>query len=209
MVDVIPAILVKSREEFESRIASIRPAAKTLHIDIMDGKFVPNATLQPKDMPPTGKFAVEYHLMVQNPLEYVKMIGRKDATYEIHVEALSDIDGAISQIRKMGAKIILAISPDTPAEKIMPYLKKIDGVLVMFVYPGFSGQKYISAMEEKVRAIRKAAPKLRIEIDGGVGLQNAKSAVGAGASVLNVASAIFAAKNPIAAIEEIKKEAGA
>jgi ribulose-phosphate 3-epimerase len=206
MVEIVPAILVKTREEFEMRVVSVSPYVSRIQIDIMDGKFVPNATLPVDQLPPIPKnLLVEYHLMVENPLEYVKKIGKKGAIYELHVESLTDVQAAINAVKMMGGRVALAISPDTPISAVEPYLNSIEHVLVMTVHPGFSGQSYLSSMEEKMRAL--SAKGVVVEVDGGVGLGSAKRAAHAGATLLGVASAIFAKPDVKAAIAEIKKEA--
>jgi len=207
MVEIVPAILVKSKEEFASKIGAVVPYVKQVQIDIMDGKFVPNKTLAPEDFPPIPEsLVVEYHLMVENPLDYVKRIGKKDAIYEVHVESVKDIQAAIDEIKKMGGKVSLALSPDTPISSVEPYLSQIEHVLVMTVYPGFSGQKYLPSMERKMRQLKEKGAI--VEIDGGVGIGSAKSAAKAGATLLGVASAIFSKKDIGKAIEELEKDAG-
>jgi len=179
-----------------------------VQIDIMDGKFVPNTTLAPEEFPAIpSHLLVEYHLMVENPLDYVRRIGKKGAIYELHIESLKAIgvEKAISEVKKMGGRVALAISPDTPVSAVAPYLPLAEHVLIMTVYPGFSGQKYLSAMEAKMRAL--AAMGAVVEVDGGVGLGSAKSSAAAGATLLGVASAIFAQPEVAKAIAEIKMDA--
>ena len=211
MVEIIPAILVKDKTDFSSKINAVAPYVKCVQIDIMDGKFVPNTTLAIEEMPPIpSSLEVEYHLMVEKPLEYIKKIqakkfGNKNVVYALHVESLADIGVAIAEVKKMGGKVALAISPDTPVEKLEPYLKKIKHVLVMTVYPGFSGQSYLSKMEEKMKWL--SARGVVVEVDGGVGIGSAKTAAKAGATLLNVASAIFSKSDTKKAIEELEKDA--
>lgn len=206
MVEIVPAILVKDKSDFSSKIAAVAPHVKRVQIDVMDGKFVPNATLAPEEFTPIPPhLIVEYHLMVNEPLEYVKRIGKKGAIYEMHVESLKDVDAAISEVKRIGGRVALVVSPDTPVEKLEPYLKKIEHVLVMTVYPGFSGQSYLSKMEEKMRWLK--ARGVVVEVDGGVGIGSAKTAARAGATLLDVASAIFSKPDTKKAIEELKKDA--
>ena len=192
MIEIVPAILVKDKADFERKLASVSAHVKRVQIDIMDGKFVPNTTLSPEEFPPIPKkLLVEYHLMVENPLDYVRRIGKKGAIYELHVESLKEIgvEKAIASVKKMGGRVALAISPDTPVSAVAPYLAHVEHVLVMTVYPGFSGQKYLPAMEKKMREL--AGMGAVVEVDGGVGLGSARSAAAAGATLLGVASAIF------------------
>ena len=206
MVEIVPAILSKTREDFEAKVKAVAPYVKRVQIDIMDGKFVPNATLQPEDFPPIPPgLLVEFHLMVKDPLDYVQRIGKKGATYELHIETLTDVPAAIAEVKKMGGSVALAISPGTPARAVEPYISKVEHILVMTVYPGFSGQKYLSAMEEKMRWLSSRGAV--VEVDGGVGIGTAKTAAAAGATLLNVASGIFAKPDVKAAIAALKKDA--
>ena len=205
MVEIVPAILVKDADDFAAKVNAVAPYVKRVQVDIMDGKFVPNTTLAPEKFPPIpGKLLVEYHLMVNEPLEYVKRIGKKGAIYELHVESLKDVKKAISEVKKMGGRVALAISPDTPVERVEPYLKEIEHVLVMTVYPGFSGQKYIERMEAKMKWLSERG--VVVEVDGGVGLGSAKRSAAAGATLLGVASAIFAQPDVKKAIDGIKND---
>ena len=221
-VEIVPAILAKSREDFEKKLSQVSPYVKRVQIDIMDGKFVPNETLAVEEFPPIPeKLLAEYHLMVEKPLEYVRRIGRRGAIYELHVESFTGaggkggapkregwkkkLEGAISEIKRMGGRVALAVSPDTPAELLVPFLGKIEHALVMTVYPGFSGQKYLPEMEEKMLLLSKRGAV--VEIDGGVDEGNAGSAARAGATLLGVASGIFAKPDAGRAIAELKKQA--
>ncbi len=205
-VEIVPAILVKSRAEFEAKIALVAPFVARVQIDIMDGKFVPNKTLQPEEFPqlPIGLEA-EYHLMVENPIDYVRKIGKKGAIYEMHVESVKDVGAAVAEVKKLGGRVALVISPDTPVSSVEPYLPQIEHVLVMTVYPGFSGQKYLPAMEEKMRRLKGLGAI--VEVDGGIDIGTAKSAARAGATLLGVASGIFAKPDMKKAIEEMRKDA--
>ena len=206
MVEIVPAILVKTREDFAAKVALVAPHVSRVQIDVMDGKFVPNTTLAPEDFPAIPlHLLVEYHLMVENPLDYVRRIGKKGAIYELHIESLGDVSAAIAEVKKMGGRVALAISPDTPVSAVAPYLPQVEHVLIMTVYPGFSGQKYLPAMEAKMRAL--AAMGAVVEVDGGVGLGSAKSSAAAGATLLGVASAIFAQPDVARAIKDVKKDA--
>ena len=208
MVEIVPAILVKTREDFRQKVDSVSPHVSRVQIDIMDGKFVPNTTLAPEEFPSIPKhLLVEYHLMVENPLDYVKRIGKKGAIYELHIESLKGVGvkKAISAVKKMGGRVALAISPDTPVSAVVPYLSQVEHVLVMTVYPGFSGQKYLPSMEKKMREL--AALGAIVEVDGGVGLGSARRAAAAGATLLGVASAIFAQPDVARAIKKVNKDA--
>ncbi|VVC00240.1 Ribulose-phosphate 3 epimerase family protein [uncultured archaeon] len=224
MVEIIPAILVKDAAEFERRISLVAPYVKRVQIDIMDGKFVPNETLAPEKFPPIpSKLLVEYHLMVEKPLEYMKRIGKKDAIYEIHLESLTGASGrgggcvrSVDEVKKdwqllqaeakkMKSRLALVLSPDTPVEEVAPYLKDVEFVLIMTVYPGFSGQKYLSAMEGKMKWLKERG--VTVEVDGGLDIGTVRSSSKAGATLIGVASGIFAKPDIKKAIEELTKDA--
>jgi ribulose-phosphate 3-epimerase len=223
-VDIVPAILVKDAVEFSKRIALVEPFVSCVQIDIMDGNFVPNETLQPKDFPAIPKkLKVEYHLMVDEPLEYVRKIGKKNAIYEFHIESFSKaggrggkgsvkgkelerrVDEAIAACKKLKSEAALVLSPDTPAESLLPFKGKIRQVLVMTVYPGFSGQSYIAEMEKKMKWLTDNG--FVVEVDGGIDIGSAKTAARAGAILLGVASGIFAKPDIGKAIDALKKDA--
>jgi len=205
-IEIVPAILVKDAAEFSRRIRLVAPYVTRVQIDVMDGKFVPNETLAPEKFPSIpDKLEVEYHLMVKEPLDYVKRIGKKGAIYELHVESLTDIGAAIDYVKRLGGRVALAISPDTPVEAVAPYLKQVEFVLVMTVYPGFSGQKYLVKMEEKMRWLK--AHGVVVEVDGGLDIGTVKSAAKAGATLIGVASGIFGKADVKKAIGELKKDA--
>ncbi len=205
-VEIIPAILSKTKKDFAAKVKAVAPYVRAIQIDIMDGKFVPNETLEPEKFPPMPKkLLVQYHLMVQSPLDYVRRIGKKGAIYELHIESLSDVSGAISEVERMGGRVALALSPDTPARTVEPYIGKVQHILVMTVHPGFSGQKYLPEMEEKMRYLCGLGAK--VEIDGGVDLGSVKRAARAGATMFNVASGIFSKPDVKKAIEELKRDA--
>ncbi|MCX8197274.1 MAG: ribulose-phosphate 3-epimerase [Candidatus Micrarchaeota archaeon] len=205
-IEIIPAILSYTKEDFEAKVRLVQPYVKRIQIDVMDGKFVRNKTLDPAFFPPIPSgLEAQYHLMVEDPLDFVKKISHKGAIYEVHVEALEDIGSAISQIRKLGGKAALALSPDTPAQAAIPYLGQISHVLVMTVYPGFSGQKYLASMEPKIKELSLAGAK--VEIDGGVEVGTVRRAAKAGATMFAAASAIFSKPDPKKAIEELLQDA--
>ena len=205
-IEIVPAILVKDAADFSKKIAAVAPYVKRVQIDVMDGKFVPNETLAPEKFPSIPKkLEVEYHLMVKEPLEYVRRIGKKGAIYELHIESLKDVGAAISEVKKMGGRVALVISPDTKVETVEPYLSQIEFVLVMTVYPGFSGQKYIAKMEEKMKWLK--ARGAVVEVDGGLDIGTVRSSSKAGATLIGVASGIFAKPSAKKAIEELKRDA--
>ncbi|MBQ6795123.1 MAG: ribulose-phosphate 3-epimerase [Clostridia bacterium] len=188
--------------------------AKVLHIDVMDGRFVPNFTfgaLLVKTIRKCSDMFYDCHLMVEKPYDFI------DAFYKagvdnitVHYEALGDKTGeALSYIRSLGIKAGLSISPDTPVEVIEPYKDKVDMVLIMSVYPGFGGQKFIPESLERIARVREMTKNfdVDIEVDGGVYEENIKTVVDSGANVIVAGSAVFGKENIKEAAEKLCKAA--
>ncbi|MEM3555562.1 MAG: ribulose-phosphate 3-epimerase [Candidatus Micrarchaeia archaeon] len=210
MAEVIPAILVKSREELLEHIERVRGSVSKVHIDMMDNEFVPNKTigLESIEELPNG-LSYEFHWMVKNPERWVEKVRGKHL-HLIHVETINKRSWEeLKEIcEKEGCELGLVLNPETGVEKLEQYVKDVSRVLVMAVHPGFYGQKYMPEVEEKIRALRERFPELEIEVDGGVNPETARRACGAGANVLAAASAVYSAKNPGEAIEKIRAAGG-
>ena len=203
-VDVIPAILVKSREELIAHIEKVKPSVTTVHIDIMDNNFVPNDTVGIESLTnlPSG-ISYEFHWMVKDPENWISKIPGEHM-HLVHVETISDWD-IIKKARVSGSKLGLAINPPTPIEKLLPFIhdNEVQKVLVMTVNPGFSGQKYITDVESKLRTLRAKFPELEIEVDGGINPETSERASAAGANILAASSSIFKAENIPKAVKTI------
>src|SRR3989339_953826 len=202
-LEVIPAILVKTRKELIERIKKSLPHVKTVHIDVMDGKFVPNTTVGPADfgeLPVNVKY--EFHWMVANPEENI-LRAPHHALHMVHIETVVDWMRVEDAVRRVEGEVGLVINPNTPIEKILPYLPRVNRVLVMSVMPGFDGQKYMSEVEEKIRKIRSLSPTIDIEVDGGINHETAPRAVAAGATKLAAASALFSKPDIKQAMEKL------
>ena len=199
-VEIAPALLCMTHEEFVRKLKLIEPFVQRAQVDVMDGKFVPNTTVQPKALRGLKtKVRLEMQLMVEEPQDYLSDCCRMGAWMVIfHYESFKNagrIKTFIKQVRAHGRKVGIAINPRTPAAKIKPFLKLVDLALVMTVQPGFGGQKLIPATLKKVKQIRTWAPKLDIEVDGGINPRTAPLAVKAGANVLVAGGAVFKAKS--------------
>lgn len=208
-MNIVPAILSKSKEEFVQKITAVAPYVDKVQFDIMDGIFVPNKTWgTPVDVVRAWeslnlKIDYEVHLMIMRPEILIKLFIRHNckAIY-FHYEATKRPEFVLELIRrynkvwkhKRSARGI-AINPETGVEKIKPFIDSLDAVLVMGVNPGFSGQKFQKIALEKIRQIKKIKPQIKVGVDGGVNLENAKEILSAGADYLVTASAIFESKD--------------
>ncbi|MDD5339704.1 MAG: hypothetical protein PHV13_00460 [Candidatus ainarchaeum sp.] len=206
---VIPAILAKSREELLRRISQVNGLVKEIQLDIMDGEFVPNRTIGMDDLaavPALQNAKYEFHWMVKEPEKWIAKVPGPHL-HLVHVETIRSFDAIENAVKKSGGRLGLAINPETPLEKLLPFASKAQRILIMTVHPGFSGQSYITAMEKKIRQLRRKFPSIDIEVDGGVNLDTVRGAYAAGANVLAAASAIFAADDIKAAIDALKARA--
>lgn len=205
-IKIAPSILSADFSRLQEEVDKVRNA-DYLHLDIMDGHFVPNITMGPAIIKciKTDLFK-DAHLMIDEPEKYAEAFikaGAQNITF--HAEVTEDCRKTAELIRGLGAKASVTINPDKPVSMIRDCLDHIDMVLIMSVYPGFGGQKFIPKVLDKVREIRKLKPDLDIEIDGGINDETIVEAVRAGANVIVAGSHIFKDKDPGAAVERLRK----
>lgn len=217
MVKIAPSILSADFAALGRDVELVlRGGADLIHVDIMDGHFVPNISFGPpvlKCLRRATQGFLDVHLMIEEPERYVDDFLQAGADLvNFHVESKGDMQALIHRVHSAGKRAALTIKPGTPAEALFPYLENLDMVLVMSVEPGFGGQKFMPASLEKVRALRQEIRRLglhcAIEIDGGINLENAPAAVKAGVDILVAGSSVYGAPDPAARIAEFKQACG-
>lgn len=218
MIKLSPSILAADFTRLGESCAKVLDAgADMLHIDVMDGAFVPNISLGvPVLAALSARLPAFYdvHLMIRRPLDFVAPFCDAGASLlTFHLEAESPVEPTIRAIRGAGRRVGLSIKPATPPEALFPYLDALDLVLVMSVEPGFGGQKFMPSAVDKIAAIRAEADRrglsLDVEVDGGINPETAPLCAAAGANVLVAGSAVFRAPDAAAAIAALRRACGA
>ncbi|MEZ4972584.1 MAG: ribulose-phosphate 3-epimerase [Cyclobacteriaceae bacterium] len=210
---IAPSILASDFANLESEIKMINQSqADWIHVDIMDGVFVPNISMGLPVVQAVKRHAkkpLDVHLMIVQPERYVEAF--KEAGAEIisvHIEASPHLHRTVQLVKSIGCKAGVALNPHTPVSQLEDIIGDIDLVCMMSVNPGFGGQKFIERTYDKVKKLRamidQAGAKVHIEIDGGVNLQNAKPLLDAGADVLVAGNFVFSASDPVDVIQKLK-----
>lgn len=213
-IDIAPSILSADFSRLGEEIAAVkRGGATILHVDVMDGHFVPNLTVGlpvVKSLAKATDLPIDAHLMISEPGRYAEeFVAAGARMVSVHIEADAHLHRTLASIKSAGAQAGVVINPATPIETLGEALPFADYVLVMSVNPGFGGQKFISTAIDKLRRLRRLIEErglaTRIEIDGGIDLENIGSVVEAGAEIIVAGSAIFGAPDPEAAVKGLRE----
>jgi ribulose-phosphate 3-epimerase len=218
MIQIAPSILSADFARLGEQVKETeRAGAQRIHIDVMDGHFVPNLTMGPavvKSLRPVTRLPFEVHLMVEHPARFVDAFLQAGAdTLLMHHEVLPDPRPLLRQVHDRHKRVGLVIKPESPVEALEPYLTEIDVALCMTVHPGFSGQAFLPESVERVRRLRQLIDRhgaaCDLEVDGGIEADTGRQCVQAGANVLVAATAIFGApEGPGAAVRALRAQVG-
>jgi ribulose-phosphate 3-epimerase len=216
MIEILPSILAADFTRLGEQVAQVESAgARMLHVDVMDGHFVPNLTLGPpvvESLRKATRLVLDIHLMIEDPDHFAPIFIQAGANQVlVHQEACRNLDRTLHMIREHGAKAGVVINPATPVGALDEVLEIVDAVLVMSVNPGFGGQEFIPNSLKKVRQLAQRRRERRlhfaIEIDGGITLENVADAIRAGVDWVVAGTSIFHTVNPGAALERMRQAA--
>lgn len=213
-IKISPSMLASDYANLQSELEKCeKGGAALIHLDVMDGHFVPNISIGAPVIAAMKKVCnvpFDVHLMISDPYFYADDFIKAGANIiTFHTECDSDTEKTINKIIDGGCKAALAVKPNTPIDAVYPYLDKLSMVLVMTVEPGFGGQSFMESTMPKIKALRAKCPDIDIQVDGGINAETVKIAGEAGANVFVAGSAVFKSDNPAAAIQLLKENAKA
>ena len=214
MVEIVPSILSADFARLGEQIEAVKRGATTLHIDVMDGRFVPNISIGVpvvRSLRATTDLRLDCHLMIEDPDRYVPAFIEAGASMvSVHEEACPHLDRSVRLIKNLGAEAGVALNPATPVHLLDNVLEIVDFVLIMSVNPGFGGQQFLPNSIDKIRRIKQVREDqklgFRIEIDGGVNLSNLPVIVEAGCDIVVAGTVIFGTEDPRAALEGMRRD---
>ncbi len=211
---IAPSILSADFAALAAAIDRVAPETDVLHVDVMDGHFVPNLTIGPPVVAAINRhtdLTLDCHLMMTNPGDYLEAFRKAGADWiSVHVEVGGTAE-LIAEMRRLGVCPGVAVNPETPFEAVAPYLASVDHVLVMTVHPGFGGQSFLESVVPKIRQVAAALDGLPafVEVDGGIDLETIATAASAGASCFVAGNAVFGRPDPGEAVRELRARAAA
>lgn len=213
MLQIAPSMLAADFLHLEKDVEMVNENADLFHLDIMDGVFVPNISYGFPIVEAIAKIArkpLDTHLMIVEPEKYVERFAKAGSSMiSFHLNASKDPDAVLAKIREYGAKAGLVINPDLPVESLFPHLKNCDFVMLMSVFAGFGGQKFIEETYSRVRTLKAEIERqgldIPIEVDGGVSASNSAALIQAGAEILVAGSAVFKAEEPAVVISAMRQ----
>jgi ribulose-phosphate 3-epimerase len=211
-VHIAPSILAADFASLGEAVEQVAGEVKMLHVDVMDGHFVPNISIGPpviSSLSAVTDLYIDCHLMITDPLRYLKAMKESGANgVTAHIETVPNPIPVIEECDTIGLDIALAVNPATPVDTIMPYLERLSMVLIMSVQPGFGGQSFIEESLPKVEAVRAAIDArglaTDLQIDGGITVDNVARAADAGANILVAGSSVFGSHNPAKAVQDLR-----
>ncbi len=205
MTKIIPTILTNNPVELQKKFKKLKGVTNLVQIDVMDGKFVNNKSVELETFKLYKNFDFELHLMVEHPEEYLKKASNLGVkSFIFHIESKANPKDLISKLREKDMNVGIALNPDTKAKKLDPFLGLIDTVLVLGVKPGFAGSKFQDKVLEKIKYFKSKG--IKVEVDGGVDLENIEKIKKAGADIFAIGTGIFESKNVKNRFEKLKNK---